>query len=62
MWTVVADALDKRNEWERRQPAATAEVRRKLPEMLVRVRRNLTGPQLKNCADEAERWLAAHAK
>ena len=62
MWTVIAEGLDKRNEWERRQPAATAEVRQKLPELRVGVRRNLTEPQLKDCDGKAREWLDAHTQ
>ena len=60
MWTVVAEALEKRSEWTRRQPAATAEVKRKLPELLVRVRRTLTEQQLSDCDSQARQWLTAH--
>ena len=62
MWTVVAETLEKRNEWERRQPAATAEVRRKLPALLGRVRQTLTQQQLTECDGQAQAWLAAHTK
>jgi hypothetical protein len=62
MWTVVAEALAKRNEWARRQPAATAEVQRELPELLVRVRRSLREEQLKECDGRATQWMAAHAR
>lgn len=62
MWTVIAEALDKRNEWERRQPAATAEMRQKLPELRVGVRRSLTEQQLKDCDGNAREWLDAHTK
>ena len=61
MWSVVVEALlEKGNVWEKRQPAATAQVRRELPKLLVRVRRPLTQQQLQECDGQAREWLAAH--
>ena len=62
MWTLVARELDKHNEWEERQPDATTALRRKLPEMLARTRRPLTGLQLQECDAQARQWLAAHPR
>jgi uncharacterized protein len=62
MWAGVAQALDKPSEWEQRQPAATAELRRKLPELLDRVRRTLTEQQLERCEGQVREWLAVHTK
>lgn len=61
IWAVVAEGLEKRNEWARRQPAATAEVQQKLPELLVRVRRSLTEQEVRECDAQAAEWLTAHA-
>ena len=59
MWTVVAEELNRRGGWEWR-PDDTVELRRRLPGLSSRLRKNLTEQQLIDCERPANEWLAAY--
>jgi TPR repeat protein len=59
-WATIAEALDKRMDWQVRQPTATAEVRRKLPTLRTQIQRNLPEPYIDVCRRDASDWLAAN--
>jgi TPR repeat protein len=62
MWTVIADGLLRRGAWDRRQPEATADLRRKLPDLTARVRKDLTEQQVDVCEQQGAQWLTANAE
>jgi hypothetical protein len=59
-WTVIADGLATRGDWDAEIPVTVNAARRELPDRLVRARKGVSDEQVKTCHDQAVEWLRAH--
>jgi TPR repeat protein len=60
LWTAIAEQLERRGEWERRQPAASDAVQQKVRALRLLLGMNLTEQQLTECQPRATAWLATN--
>ena len=59
-WTLIADGLAARGEWDREFPITVNAARRELPDRLARARKSLSSTQIAACENGAAEWLRAH--
>ena len=59
-WTLIAEGLDARDEWDGEIPKTVNAARRELPERLMRARDSLSSARIAACEEQAAAWLGAH--
>jgi hypothetical protein len=59
-WTLIAEGVAARGEWEAEFPITVNAARRELPDRLIRARKSLSSTQVTACEEQAAEWLRAH--